>query len=303
MDRDLNSLLDDAMRAPEGARLERPMLRAALEKYHVVFVRLDRNQNWFLNVWRDGLDEVANQIGAPRVSSVRSCLMRPFPFAAEHLAREFRRLHAESGKPLLVFGDPGTGPDALYTVLAHPALLTEGVVARLVVVQGAMHGSEIVDRFFLFWLGFLYRFDWLRGLLGRLSLDLTKFAPRNARPLFQEAVRDFPETARPALRRALFFTRAAIEPGGMHTLVRLSALHLGMHPPRRGGDGATLADDQIVRDDSGAPIGADLGVLNVDHWDLTHSIWFDPPELVEKRRVFVRSLLKVILPLPEVARS
>lgn len=282
----LNSLLD--------SRLNNQSFRD-LNQYHFVFVKLDPFQNFFLNIYTDAYDELKSNLNAPYVSYASSNLLHPLFKTEQRLKKELSELYNRHKKPMVIFGDPGTGPDVLHFEINNPSFVRDGLISKTIIVQGAVNGSRVIDKFF--WPA--ARWPKIRKILSYFlsseKIDFFKFSTWSIQSAFEEAIKHLNDDDVALLRKNVFYTRSTQTRRKMHSLVKLVSWFLHISSEEKPGDGFTETDSQVLKSIDGAILGNDLGVFMADHWDLTHSIWFDSNLLRQKRKIFLRGLLAIVL--------
>jgi len=181
-----------------------------------------------------------------------------------------------------VIGNPQTGPDSLYTVIKFPHLITEGKIAKLVLLQPAF-GSPIADRVQSMENGKLFSFA-----KKHFGDDLSKFLTAPVLTMFSEGLAGLTQPERFSLSERLYYVRTA------SSLLPLNAIFLVPYQMLRAQcetDGITCTADQRL-----PGIGTDLTdreTISADHWDLfAASPKADTPP--SYRKAFTRALLRTV---------
>jgi len=271
--------LNQRWKMERRGRLDQRGLISRLAGYHVVFLGFSDFLTW-LRGFRDNAETLRKDLRVSSVSFVNGLFFGTYEDNARTLAREFLRVYEAGGrKPLIVIGNPQSGPYGLYAVLKKPALLS--MVAKLILLTPAF-GSPLADsatscdsRGFLpcRWLG-----DFFGG-------QVMKFRTKSTRDLFVENIRSLSPVDHEQLNAKLYYVRGASSLLRINPLLAPSYAMLRPYGPT---DGVSFTRDQKL-----AGIGTDLGVVPVNHWDLFASM---PPanSPASFRKTFTRALLKEV---------
>jgi hypothetical protein len=204
---------------------------------------------------------------------VSSGFFVPYEVNAPALATALKS--AYDGKPFVIVANPQTGPEVLYAVLRDPSVLP--LIDKIVLTTPAF-GTPLVDRTDAADPGLL---DFIRDTFGE---NLRKFRIDGTLERFNEAIRAAGDAVRTELAAKTYYVRgAASSVRGVTPFLR--APYRVLH--KEGDtDSVTFTKDQQLA----ALGGNDLGVLDVDHWDL----WAAEPfanSPASDRRAFIRALI------------
>jgi hypothetical protein len=213
-------------------------LRDHLSEHHIVFVTFSDFLTW-LRPFEDNAKAILKYSPATKVSFLPARFFHSYELNAQTLYRGFIQKFNEGGRrPLIIIGNPQSGPDSLYTVLRNPDLIKLKVVSKLVLIAPAF-GSPLA--------------------LSHMPM-MSKFKVSVARKLFKEALREFPAAETSRLNQSVFYVRAASVQSQVTPFLKIPFTVLKSGGPN---DGVTYTRDQKL-----PYLGIDLGVVDADHWDL-----------------------------------
>jgi hypothetical protein len=327
---DLTTDLVQEISSPDQAKAQ--ALSQKLSKYQIVFGQLTDQQKIGVVAFADHTQELA-KLGAHTPSMVGASIYTPYDTNAETLHTQLADIYEQNGhRPLILIGNPGMGPEFLYTALKYPDLVQSGAIGKIVMI------------FPVFGLPFLKdRQEWA-NLVSKCTNSLTepvckpvtefldgkaaKLDPIKSRATFEDLIRqasttvvsregEAPVTLAQALSKSVYYVRGGVKaydyvPTGFteeaHVPSKILKYYLINKSLSKGRitDSMTYAEDQILRDDtqissdaneSEAPVfGTDLtasGPLNLSHWDLFSQTFVNTP--AELRTAFTRAMLSEIL--------
>lgn len=211
------------------------------------------------------------------VESLGAKSERLFPTSEESLQEDVLALmkwvDAHEG-PLWLIGHSKGGAAVLLAALRHPELVLSGKVKAVVVVQGAVGGSPVADR---------YDADPLLGQKGMHAL--TRHASEK---LFDAALKTVRSQQTPEQQQALFsrifYVRSRIDTAAVATELKPTRAYLDRFGPN---DGLLLADAMKL------DVGVDLGILDSDHAGLVLSS-FLTSSTPERRKQFTHALVREV---------
>lgn len=176
--------------------------------------------------------------------------------------------------PIWLVGHSKGGAAVLLTALRKPRLLLEGKVQAVVVLQGAVKGSPVADR---------YDSDLILGKKGMHALT-----QQASETLFKGALESLGTQVSAAERRALFsrvfYVRSRIDEAAVASELSMTHNFLKKFGPN---DGLLLADAMKLDD------GVDLGVLDSDHAGLVLSSFLTSSS-PERRQQFTNNLCREV---------
>jgi hypothetical protein len=205
---------------------------------------------------------------------------------APDLAAQFREIAARTGKKLFLIGNPQTGPDLLYTVIADPSLLP--LIDQMVLLTPAF-GTPLVDRADNGDPGLL---PFIQKYFGK---NLKKFRIDETLAAFDQVLAPLSKRQKQAIASRTHYVRGEtgpadrgnqLDPEGVTPFLALPYRELRSEPT----DAITFTKDQKLA----ALGGDDLGVLPIDHWDL----WAAEPfsnSPARNRAAFTRAILMELL--------
>jgi hypothetical protein len=267
-------------RTPDVERWQQALTR--LREYTVVLVRVS-NQVFALHRQFAAHRDLLREVGVD-VAFAGTGFFEPYEVNGPALSEQLRRIFAEHGeKPLVLLTNPQTGPESLHATLKDPSLVTENIVARLVLIQPAF-GTPLVDlpvRVFEDWPG-------AQGAVQELFGGLIdKFSAERTRQRFDDALEGLSERERSRVDERVFYVRSFTP-----SLVRTNAAFAATYPLLSWwcgrNDGVTCTEDQKLEG-----LGRDLGVVPADHWDL-YAAWPVANSWHTYRNAFVRALVPLL---------
>jgi hypothetical protein len=284
-------------------------LADALKPYRVVFLGLQGLPKAVLNILPEGKSELerlgqASGGGMPAASYYETGFYRKsWSKSADEARKALRKIYVKGGKrPLILIGNPASGADALLALLREPSLVTDGVVKRLFVPQGVMHGSPVTGS-----VQALCQKMFGKPLGICSATAMRKFDPEVALKAFQDAISKLESTPRAQIDQAVYLSTGFKAVDKMHRGLRMAASEMEKLEEGSEHDAITFARDQVARDLEGRDVGTVKGEVEADHWDLTVESYEDVenrvlnPELARQgeslRRAFIRAALMESLDL------
>ena len=257
------------------------ILADTLSDYHVVFVGFSDFLTW-LRGFKDNIETLRSDLHVERISQVSSRFFGSYDSNSELLDSEFRRVYLEGGRrPLIIIGNPQSGPFSLYALLGHSSLLNEGIVAKLILLTPAF-GSPLADLAESCSSTGIPLCEFITSFFGN---QVAKFETARTRVLFEKAISALDPHDRNFLDESLYYVRGSSAPIRVTPFLALpySILH-----PDGETDGISYTRNQKL-----SAIGNDLGVVPADHWDLFASM---PAanSLPSYRKAFTRALLREV---------
>lgn len=217
-------------------------------------------------------DSLRNDFGQTDVTILRMATCDSEASNAITLDSDFRAEQLKAGHSLLVLGHSKGGAEALLAVLKDPALIRDGVIENLVLINGAVGGSAVADRYAL--------------TTEKLCPGVIDLRRENSQAAFSAALAALDASDRELLASHIFYVRAAKPTADVAFVFKDSAAYLTANFGPN--DGMMLPEDEYL-----PALGTDLGVLVADHTDLVG--WGPytgtPASLKE---AFTRALMRVL---------
>lgn len=273
-------------------------LQAHLQKRHIVFIDGIANELASLagNYFTDNIAAIQELgIGHTHLSPPSG---RPILENAHWLYEELRQIYAKEQQPLILIAHSKGGVEALLAVLNFPELLTSNIIEKVVLIQAAIGGAELIGKIN----PFLY-FGPIEFLYGN-GLDSLK--PAETQKSIQHAFRTFETYLKLHSKNSkkyeekfrwfsnkVYFVRAAHDEDEDLSLGLKSVLffcHEGLSFSSAH-DGILHTADQKLPDEY--TFGTDLGILAADHIELVISGLFAHSDS-QTRQAFTRALLAQI---------
>ncbi len=118
-------------------------LAKRLTQFHVVFVRFSNFLTELIG-FQDNA-KALQKIGARNISFVDSLFFGSYEANSNLLKNELSSLYERGGRrPLIIIGNPQSGPYSLYAVLQNSFLVKQGIISKIVLVTPAF-GSPLAD--------------------------------------------------------------------------------------------------------------------------------------------------------------
>lgn len=120
-------------------------LRLILAQKHVILVDGIMNELARLarNYFSDNIAQL-NQLGITSTHCRYSSRIS-IPKNADDLYQDILTIFAKRKKPIILMGHSMGGGESLYVVLKHPELLMNGIIEKVVLIEAAIGGSDLVE--------------------------------------------------------------------------------------------------------------------------------------------------------------
>lgn len=285
-----------------------PELRAELAGRQIVFIDgiLNEVSHWVGNYFTDNIKEAA-ALGMLPIHQ-RYSSAAPFSENGNRLAENLTQLYfAQSQKGawkqgVTLWAHSMGAPVVLYALLKHPFLITNGIVDRVVFIQGAIGGSPLARNIVDSYIGSFLNWVLKKGLLS-LDPPETKRILKGAFEYFQtyiqkqnpaESAAQIQERIREISRRIFYVpSYVPVETPlslGLKILLYFCKERLPVDEPN---DAVILTKGHTFRLESGEVFGEELDLLVADHIELVVSGTFSGSNAL-KRAAFTRALLQTI---------
>jgi hypothetical protein len=254
----------------------------ALRDRHVLFISGILNELPGGGYFANNIRAVKKEIGA--TASVYSpSSFRSIKENRDRLYRKIYKRYREYRKPLILFGHSKGGAEALAAILHYPELILNGIVDRVVIIQGAIGGSPVSDSF--------EACGMLKVLPKKLKKGVLSLTPARAKELFNEeslwASSHLQAHDLELISSRVFYLRSAKDPRKAGFRYRRMGTYLQKtYGPN---DGVLLVQDQML-----SSVGNDLGILeNRDHSSEVIQRWFCGKN-DDEQRALTRAVLEAI---------
>lgn len=282
----------------------------AARQFHYVWVggylsdRNDSSDSYF----EENLQTMERDFGIPReqISVIRPPSRNSLLQSARWLRGALLdlRSHSSDQKPLVLLGQSMGGAVVFYFSILNRDLLEEGIVARVVSIQGAFGGAVLADATLWVADGYFTRqvvpecldspripggeMCWSSREIQEGARSLTT---ESAQTLSRMVYRRLSATDRDFFSSRLITIRSRAPYGELPGLMKVT----GAWMERTGGDndGTLLTQNQWI-----PGLGTDWGILKSDHLSLTLGEKGGSPYPREFRQAFTRLLMKRIAELP-----
>jgi hypothetical protein len=236
--------------------------------------------------FKDNMATIRKDFRQKQVTRLMPSSQAPVEENAPRVARWIRKNWKKFGKkPVLVLSHSKGANETLLAVLGDPGLLREGIIDRLVFIQGALNGSHIADLLLDNDAGdyaAAQPFHWIfHGWKGLWSMTT-----REAWPSLEKALASASAEDLALLDSKLYYVRAE-QDDEKKCSWELQAMHLFVRTVfGEESDGVMIPKDELI-----PGLGTDLGILSADHFDLTErGLSVATPSSF--RRAFTRALLR-----------
>lgn len=160
-------------------------LRESLKGKLVIFVAGFWNEGTtpFLRYFGAGLEAAQEDL---HMTAIR---FYPKSYSFKGNAEELSKLVVDSyeqhHKPVILIGHSKGGLECLYVALKHPDLILNGIIERMVLLQAAIHGTQLLENSenWLVWIS--------KKTVSRLFEGLSVLEPRGAKENIEEAFASF----------------------------------------------------------------------------------------------------------------
>jgi pimeloyl-ACP methyl ester carboxylesterase len=203
-----------------------------------------------------------------------------FPSSLTSMTDEADAIHFElhehfkkDHRPIVLVGHSMGGAAALLCMIRNPDLTDDGIVEKVVIIQGAIGGSPLADAFAH------GPFTRINGLVSLTREEATRLFTEELTKLRAKATED--EVKK--IFTHVFYVRSSASRGVSGEL-KGSQLFLTMF-------GSGASDGMMLAESMRLPDGVDLGVLDSDHAGLVVSSFLSSSS-VAQRRAFTRALLR-----------
>lgn len=276
--------LNPAMGAPAVPALS-PSLISEVGRHTVVFVEGFLNESHQGMPWDDAktnfsvnMETLSSDFQTPDFIKIAPPSMQAVSDNADWLIDQLNSVYATHHQhPLLIIAHSKGAAETLLAALRHPDLLVNGMIERIVLVQGAIGGSPLAE------LASETRFLGLSNWAGLRSLR-----PAAIRALFETERERFTQMETPAtqilVNRHVYYVRSSQRPP--EVVRRLVPGNYYLSRVAGDNDGAIVTADEQLQG-----IGQDLGVLDADHADLVAApALSNSPDAY--KRAFTRALFR-----------
>ncbi len=160
-------------------------LRESLKGKLVIFVAGFWNEGTtpFLRYFGAGLEAAQEDL---QMTAIR---FYPKSYSFKGNAEELSKLVVDSyeqyHKPIILIGHSKGGLECLYVALKHPDLILNGIIERMVLLQAAIHGTQLLENSenWLVWFS--------KKTISRLFEGLSVLEPQGAKEIIEEAFTSF----------------------------------------------------------------------------------------------------------------
>jgi pimeloyl-ACP methyl ester carboxylesterase len=187
-------------------------------------------------------------------------------------------------KPVIVLAHSKGANETLLALLGHPELLREGIVDRVVFIQGALKGSHIADLLLDNDAGDYWAAQPWHWLFHHWY-GLWSMTTRDAYPTLETALGAADPADVALLNEKLYYVRAE-QLDEKKCSWELQLMHEFVRVKYGESDGVMMPGDELIDG-----LGTDLGIVTGDHFDLTERglSTATPPSY---RRAFTRALFR-----------
>lgn len=264
-----------------------PVYTEQLKNHHVLFVGGVMNElaEYTTGYFTDSRDCVEQELGG-QSSYWGPSSKNSIPENAEILNGHILKTYFETQKPLILVGHSKGAAEILYVILEHPELILDGLVERVILIQGSMGGSRIANDPAR-WLG--------HAILKQLTeFDTESLSESGAKKVFDAAFEQYQakidQTAHEQVSGKIFYLRSALELNRhsyfVQLILKLSQYDLEIEECGPS-DGFLTTCSQLD-----SRIGVDLGIVEADHLSLVLS-WVGLSK--KERRALMRAVFKKII--------
>jgi hypothetical protein len=267
-----------------GLRIE-PTLAPGLESLsHRTVLWTSGFLNGFIpHYFVDNSDVAVNELGMKSMTYAPPS-DQDVPVTAELIAsKAYDSYYRGEKQPLILVGHSKGAAETLDAVLSHPDLMVNGIVEKVILIDGAINGSPVAT-------GVMSQPE-LRLFSKPIRDGLIALEPVKMRTLFNGKIAALKAKLTPDqyadFSGRIFYVRGHSTDAGTAPVIKLTHSYLD-HQGSGDNDGLVLVEDQ-KRDD----IGVDLGVMDTDHGGLTCG---QPMTYVtgEQRKAFTRALFEIL---------
>lgn len=281
-------------------------LNATLTQKHVVVVDGIMNELAHMvgNYFSDNISQL-QKLGIES-THLRYSSRIAIPKNADVLYSDILNIYEKQKKPIILVGHSMGGAESLYAILKHPDLLFSNIVEKVVLIEPAIGGSDLVDHL----VDNVFGREWKSYLGEGLESLRPEVSQRNFREIFalfqktlkekfegsseEEIQRKFDE-----LSKRVFYVRSIHTPNSKNLSIGLDIVLLFFKGKTMEGfdnDGLMPIHNQILG--LLPAFGIDLGVLQADHIELVIS-GFSSHSNRANRKAFTRALLQTIYENPD----
>lgn len=285
--------------ASPGTVITNQILSQLREK-HIVFVDGIANELASMagNYYTDNIDAVK----ALGISYSHLSLWSGTPIVenADILYDDLRRIYEKNRRPIILVGHSKGGVESLLAVLNFPKLLARGWVEKVVLIQAAIGGSELVEKIQPYYYFGAMEFFYGPGLQSLRPIEALKtneqafsnFLSYLRRESIGREIQLMEDKMRWFSDR-IYYVRGAHNDNETLSLGLKTVLFLCKEPLDyfTKHDGILRIADQIFL--PSAHFGVDLGILDADHIELVVSGIFSRSN-ARTRQAFTRALLSQI---------